>query len=99
MKKSEIYERESAQEENDIKAFGLLCKALREKRKERFEENWLSALCKEYKVEQRANGSFSIYTDKYGIIDHFPKANKLLIRQKNKWIKPGLKGIIKNLLK
>ena len=48
------------------------------------------------------NHKFTIDTDaqeeKFGVIDYFPKANKVLIRKDNKWIKPGLKWIITNLL-
>ena len=35
--------------------------------------------------------------NKYGIIDFYPKANKLLIRKSNKWINQGLKWIITKL--
>jgi hypothetical protein len=97
MKKSEELTLASQQEDNDIKSFALLCKALREKRSEKFEEDWLEPLGLRYPITQRSNGSYSITTQKYGIVDYFPKANKLLIRQDNNWKKPGLAWIIKNL--
>ena len=97
MKKSEELLLASEQEDNDIKSFALQCKALRESRSERFIEDWLPVLSKRYSIEQRTNGSYSINTQKYGIIDYFPKANKLLVRKDNKWIKPALKWIINNL--
>lgn len=97
MKKSEELTLASQQEDNDIKSFGLLCKALRESRSERFIEDWLPVFQKRYSIEIRNNGSYSIQTQSFGIIDFYPKANKLLIRTKNKWIKPGLKWLIINL--
>lgn len=99
MKKSEELILASQQEENDIKSFALQCKALRESRSERFLEDWLPVLSLRYSIEYRTNGSYSINTQNHGIIDYFPKANKLLIRTGNKWIKPGLKWIINNLIK
>ena len=87
----------SEQEDNDIKSFALLCKSLREKRSEKFEGGWQLLLEDKYDVQKRDNGSYTISTQYYGTIDYFPKANKLLIRKNNKWIKPGLKWIINNL--
>jgi len=98
MKKSKALELEASMEENDLKALGILCKALRESRSEKFVDGWLKPLEMRYPVVYRNNGSYSISTFKYGIIDYFPKANNLLIRKKNKWKKPGLRWIIKNLL-
>ena len=98
MKKSKLLERQASEEENDIKAFGILCKALRESRSERFVDGSLKPLEMRYPVVYRNNGSYSISTFKYSIIDYFPKANKLLIRNQNKWIKPGLQWIVKNLM-
>lgn len=98
MKESEKLRELSSMEENDIKAFGILCKALREKRSEKFAEDWLEPLQMIYPVELRKNGSYSITTQKYGILDYWPKANKLLMRSKNKWIKPGLRWMIKNII-
>jgi len=99
MKKSKILEFQASQEENDIKAFGILCKSLREKRCEKFVDGWLEPLQEVYPIEQRKNGSWTIDTFKYGKIDYFPKANKALIRKEQTWKKPGLNWIINNLLK
>lgn len=85
-------------EDNDIKRFALYCKLIRENRSERFLEDYLPALMLRYSTTHRDNGSYSIITQKYGTLDYFPKANKLLIRKENKWIKPGLKWILNNLL-
>lgn len=97
MKKSEVLLSASKQEDNDIKSFALQCKALRERRSERFVEDWLPILKDRYPIEQRNNGSYTITSQDHGNIDYYPKANKLLIRVTNKWIKPGLKWIIENL--
>ena len=97
--RSEELKSKAASEDNDIVAFGILCKALREKRSEKFIGGWLEPLQQVYPVHERPNGSYMIVTDEYGKIDYFPKANKLLVRKLNKWKKPGLRWIIKNLLK
>lgn len=97
MKKSEELILASRNEDNDIKSFALMCKALREKRSEKFIDGWLEVLETRYDVTERSNGSYSISTQEYGVVDYFPKANKLLLRKDNKWIKPGLKWIINNL--
>ena len=99
MKKSEELEIASQEEENDIKSFGLRCRALRERRSERFLEDWLPLIKLRFSVEERSNGSYSITTEDYGVLDYFPKANNLLIRSDNKWKKPGLKWMIRHLFK
>lgn len=98
MKESDKLTQQASQEENDSKAFGLYTKALRENRKESFEEKWLNELAKEYRVEIPSEGKYIIRTERLGVLEFYPKANKILIRKENKWIKPGLKWIIKNLL-
>jgi hypothetical protein len=103
MKKSEQLKQDAAQEDNDLKAIGMLNKSLREGRLERFEDDYLPKLVKWYDVvHQPDHHKYTIDTDtqtnKYGIIDFFPKANKVLIKRTNKWIKPGLDWINKKLL-
>lgn len=97
MSKSEDLIKKSQEEDNDLKALGLMTKAIREKRQERFEDI-LELLNQKYDIITRENGSYSIFTDKFGILDYFPKANNLLMRKNSKWIKPGLKWILNNLL-
>jgi hypothetical protein len=97
MKKSEELLSASQQEDNDIKSFALQIKALRERRSERFVEDWLPILSERFNIIERNNGSYTIPTQDYGTLDYFPKANTLLIRKSNKWKKPGLKWIIENL--
>lgn len=97
MEKSEKIRQEAEKVDNDLAALGKLTKALREERKEKFEDFWLPKLEAKTKVEKRANGSYS-FDSKYGIIDFFSKANKLLIRKTGKWKKPGLQFIIRNII-
>lgn len=96
-KKSELIMEEAQKEDNDLKYMGMANKALRESRSEKFEDEWLPKIEKLYQVEKRNNGSYSIHTGLFGIIDYYPKANKLLIRTQNEWEKPGLKWLITNL--
>jgi len=104
MKKSEIYHQRAQEANHILAALGMETKALREERKERFEETWLPKLMqREVIVTYFAfpASKYEICYMKDGIqetIDYFPKANKVLIRSKNKWIKPGLRWIVKNLI-
>lgn len=98
IKKSEDYFEKSRQEDNDIISFGLRVKALREARSERFLEDWLPLLSERYSINESSQGKYSITTEDYGVIDYFPKANKILIRVENTWKKPGLRWLVKNLL-
>jgi len=98
MKKSEQLKLDAQEEENDIKSFGIMCKSLREQRFEKFDEVFLTRLKEKYTVENDGSSKFTIYTKDFGILDYFPKANKILIRKENRWKKPGLKWIVNNLL-
>ncbi len=98
MRESDKIKRALSEEDNDSKALGLHCKLIREERSDKFEDNFLSKLKESFKVDYDANmGRYSITSDD-GIIDFYPKANKVLIRKKNKWVKPGLNWLLKNLL-
>jgi hypothetical protein len=105
MRKSELYRQRAQEADHVLAALGLHTKALKEERKERFEERWLPLLMEKkvllikwthpvfkYEITYITNG-------KQETIDFFPKANKVLIRSQNKWIKPGLRWIVKNILK
>lgn len=82
-------------EENDLKAFGIGKQIIREERGERFEEAWLQKLQSKCNVSHDAQmGRYTFELNGYGLIDFYPKANKLLIRKLNKWKKPALKWII-----
>jgi len=97
MKESKRLRIEAEQTDNDLAALGKYTKVLRAERKEKFEETWLKKLQEQTKVTKRYNGSYT-FDSKYGVIDFFPKANKLLIRKQNKWKKPALKFIVSNIL-
>ena len=104
MKKSEELKQAAAQEDNDLKALGLMKGSLREARLEKFTEEYLPQLLKKgYEIAiNESDGRYSIDTNYcgkiYGIVDYYPKANNLLIRKNNAWIKPGLKWIVEKLL-
>jgi hypothetical protein len=104
MKKSEELKQAAAAEENDLKALGLMTGSLREGRLERFTENCLPLLLKAgYDIAQDDEMvRYTIDTEMggktFGIVDYYPKANNLCIRKSNKWVKPGLKWIVENLL-
>lgn len=104
MKKSEELRKAAAEEDNDLKAVGLMKQSLREERHERFAEEYLPKLQeKGYPIRFFENqGKYAIDTKacnkSFGIVDYYPKANNLLIRKDNKWFKPGLKWMIENLL-
>ena len=102
MKQSEILKKQLQEEENDIKAFGIECKIIREVKNERFEDTWLPRLEDRITKQNIAYNAdmfrYTITTNSHGIIDFYPKANKVLIRKDNKWIKPGLKWLINNMI-
>ena len=102
MKESEKLKKLAQQEDNDLKYMGIMKKAIREERNEEFYANWLSELYNSDKVisikELPIQGKIEINTDDFGIVDFFPKANKVLRRKENKWVHPGLKWLKDNLI-
>lgn len=102
MKESEKLKEQASQEDNDLKYMGLMKKAHREERNEEFYANWLGNLYESDRVisikELTMQGKFEINTSEHGMIDFFPKANKVLIRKKNDWVYPGLKWLITQLI-
>ena len=104
MSKSDEWRELSQKEENDFKAMGLLNKSIREGRQERFIDDTLpKLLLRGYDVaKDDEHFRYTIDTDtfenKVGLVDYYPKANNLLIRKQNKWIKPGHTWIVNNLL-
>jgi hypothetical protein len=103
MKKSEELKIEAQQEENDLAYLGKMTKSIREARLERWEEgNYQEKLeAKDCIIIPFDGGKVTIdtQTDELGVIDYFPKANRILIRQKSQWITQGLRWIHQNLLK
>lgn len=96
MSLSDQYLDRARKEDNDLSSLGFMVKALREKRSEKFVEDWLPLLEMRFPVVFN-NHKYTIQTQEFGILDFFPKANKILIRKDNEWVKPGLKWIINNL--
>lgn len=99
MNKSDELEQLASYEDNDLKALSLVTKAIREKRDERFGQYYNKLISLGYNIEySEPSNRYTIKTSKYGIIDYYPKANKILIRSINKWHTAGLRWIIKNLI-
>lgn len=72
-------------------------KAERAKRMLKFKREILPAL-EGYDVESLNNGTmFKFYDQKYGYIDFYPMADKLMINNGAKWIKDAARWIIKNV--
>ena len=100
MNKSEELNKQLSEEDNDLKALGIYTKILREERLERFEHYIPQLILKGFNITDfESQGKVTIEPTKFGIIDYYPKANKILIRKDNNWIKPGLQWMITNLLK
>jgi len=86
--------------DNDFRALAESTKRMRDERAQRFSDEWLEPL--RQRVGEIAHDSamekYSFEHAPYGKIDYYAKANKLLIRERNQWIKPGLKWLIKNVI-
>lgn len=97
MKKSEELRKEASMAESDQACLGLHTKAMREERIENFEEKWLPLLKEKATVHySELLNRYWIENKKMGVIDFYPKANKIHIRKQNRWVKPGLQWLIKN---
>lgn len=88
-----------AEEDNDLKALGIGNQIIREERLNRFESYWLEKITTSPKITQyqTTNNGYTFWFTDGNIIDFYPKANKLLIRKKNKWVKPALEWIVNEL--
>ena len=100
MQKSDVLFREAASEDNDLKFMGLQKRAVRQKRLERFNDEFLPIIKKSENVLNLAveENKITFDTAKYGKISFYPKANKVLIHKRSSWIKPGFKWLVKNIL-
>lgn len=97
MKKSEIIKDKLYNEDNDLRALGIGKQLIREERSERFEDIWLPKLKDKFNVIFYPKmGKYIIQKNSIEIYHYFPKANKLLIQHKNKWVKQALKWIIED---
>jgi hypothetical protein len=86
-------------EDNDLVAMGIERKIAREKRNDRFLDHWLPIIQSKYTVKiDPLMDKYSIEPTSKGIVDYYPKSNRLLIRTSNTWKSGGLALLI-NLLK
>ena len=102
MKMSEQLKKEAQQEESDFSYMAKMNKSIREARLERFEDGYAEKLESNKCIVIPFNGSkvvIDTQTEKHGIVDYYPKANKILIRKDNKWLTQGLRWINDTLLK
>lgn len=95
MKKSEELKKKMQEEDNDLKAQGLYNKMKREKRLENIEPYLEKLKAAGFLIEPYNGTKVVIHTHIFGIIDFFPKANKVLIRKDNKWVDNALLWICK----
>lgn len=72
-------------------------KGLRNKRLRDFETFVLEGLKLYMRVDKRDNCSYTLHTRDYGVIDFYPKSDKLLFREDNRWISDGCVWICNNL--
>lgn len=97
MKKSEALRIEAGEIESDFKYFGMANKIMREERKETFEDKWLPLLQKKVTVTYHETmGKYTFSTRKLGTMDFYPKRNRVLVRDENRWVNRGLQWLIKN---
>lgn len=72
----------------------------RRTRKSRYDQwvnNYMPRIALFYDVSEHCNGSWTIHTENYGLIDYYPKSDKLLIRSGNKWKDDGMKFLKQKL--
>lgn len=62
-----------------------------------FEKIVLQYLGLEYDVSKRENGSYTLVHEKFGTIDIYPKRQRLLFRDNNKWYNNAF-DLINNML-
>ena len=72
---------------------------LKEKRWKEFHEGWLDRIALEYDVSEHVSNGYLINTEEHGLLEYYPKSDRLLIRKENDWKSLGLNWIEKNLLK
>ena len=71
----------------------------REKKQQDFEKTLLKELKEKYKViSYPEQCKYSIWNTIHGIVDYYPRADRILIRKDNHWISDGLAWINQNLL-
>lgn len=58
---------------------------------------WMPKFSQMYDISEHVSGGYTLETQEYGIVDYYPKSNKVLIRKDNEWISNGLDWMIKEL--
>ena len=105
MKESEKIQQEidNLKDEDDPEGFKMLNlskKLTRAKRAEKAEAFKERLIAKGFEVTTgHAAGCITIRPTDFGILDFYPKANKVLIRTSNKWITDGKQWLTIKLLK
>ena len=74
-----------------------MSKSSRNRRLREFKAHVLEGLREVYHIEKRDNGSYTIDTQDFGVIDLYPKADKLLFREDGRWISGGIEWVCNNL--
>ncbi len=97
MKEYEELRKLASGETDFYKIQALYKKANRAEREEKFIKELLPKIA-EHVILADGNGKYTIKS-KIGIVDFFPKSNRLLIRLKNKWINGGDKWIKKEFFR
>ena len=98
MNKIEQLKKELSEVDNDLKALGIKKKLNREIKNDRFLDHWLPQIQAKTEVNiDPKMDKYSLKLEKYGIVDYFPKSNRLLIRKTNKWKDKGIVLLINEL--
>ena len=85
-------------EDNDLKALGIAKKLSREVKNEKFTTKWLPLIQEKVKVQiDEKMDKYTMTLMNHGVIDYFPKSNRLLVRSKNQWYNRGLGFLINEL--
>ena len=72
-------------------------KGLRNKRMRDFNAYVLDGLRMRHRIEIGKNENYIIHTQDFGVLDLYPKSDKLLFREDNGWIDNGIDWVCNNL--
>jgi hypothetical protein len=98
MNKIQELQNQLSTEENDLKALGIQKKLTREIKNDKFLDHWLPQIQAKTKVIiDPKMDKYTLQLEKHGIVDYFPKSNRLLIRKTNKWKDKGIVLLINEL--
>jgi len=98
-KESEYIKRKLSETDNDLRGIGLGKQLIRAERNESFEDNWLPKFKEKLGESIFKDNKKCCYTIIYSneTYDFYPKANKVLIRSKNKWKTAALRFLMTTL--